>query len=407
MSDNYSRSAVGIICEYNPFHSGHAFQIEETKRTVGLSSPVVCVMSGNYVQRGENAFFFKEARVRAALKGGADLVLELPSVWAMSSAEHFASAGVGILKECGVVSRISFGAETADSGRLSEIASVLSSPCLEEKMKELMKGGISYGNARTYAAESILGAECPELRNPNNLLGIEYLRAACRLNADLSPVCIKRKGSGHDSEEGDGLSASYIRKALKKGETPSGLLPSEFSDVFSEEFEKGRAPFNADALDTAILSRLRLMKADSIRNAPDVSEGLENKLLSAIYKASSVEEIVSLCSGRRYTAARIRRIVFSLALGITKADAALPLSYIRILGANENGIALLREMDKVSSLPIISKSSHIKALGPEANRIFELECAGTDLLSLACPNREERSSGREWRFSPIIIKEKK
>jgi len=233
----------GIISEYNPFHMGHKHHIDQTRSMLGDDTGIVCVMSGNFVQRGEPAAFTKNARAQCAIHGGADLVLELPIPWALSSAEGFARGAVGVLGATGVVSHLSFGSESGSVEPLDRAARVLLSPEMDVIIRELLPQGMSYAAARQQAAERIAGEPLPQLRSPNDILGIEYIKALYEQRLPIKPITVKRVGAGHDQSGGGDLpSASELRKRLLRGESVIGNMPSESAKVLEREIHQGRGP---------------------------------------------------------------------------------------------------------------------------------------------------------------------
>lgn len=350
----------GIICEYNPFHKGHKYMIEQIK---GENDAVVCVMSGNFVQRGEFAVYNKFERTRTALENGADLVIELPCAYALRSAEGFARAGVELLEATNVVERIAFGVECDSIDELYALAKKIKD-CDGEIKKELKKG-ISYPAAR----KNVLKSDLLDL--PNNILALEYICAA-----SLPCTAIKRIGAGHDSD--DSLySASAIRKTLSQDKICS-----------------------MKNCERAILSKLRTMTPDDFLKIEDVSEGLENRLAEAVRASTGIDEIYDRVKTKRYTHSRIRRIILKSYLGITR-EYTESVPYIRILGFNEKGREILAKMKKQAKLPVISRYSDIVNLDDYGKRLFELECKCTDLYNLGYKN--PLPCGTEQRERVVIL----
>lgn len=395
----------GIISEYNPFHMGHKHHIDQSRALLGGSCGVVCVMSGNFVQRGEPAAFTKNARAECAIRGGADLVLELPLPWAISSAEGFARGAVGILNACGVVSHLSFGSESGDVDVLDDIAKLLLDHKLNDIIKDALAEGMPYAAARQTAAEKLAGKSLPEMRSPNNILGIEYIKALYEQRSAIKPITVARIGAGHDQPGGgDFPSASELRKRLGKGESVFGNMPADCARVLEREMHHGRGPVMSTALDTAIISRLRMLPQSVYEALPDGGEGLGLRLCRAAKSEVSVDAVIASAATKRYALSRLRRMVMCAALGIKSgAGEAMP-PYIRVLAANEKGCAILKEMKKRALLPVITKPAEINSLDAEARECFALEAAATDLFVLGFSAREERKGDRDYRISPIIIK---
>ncbi|MBO5976753.1 MAG: nucleotidyltransferase family protein [Oscillospiraceae bacterium] len=395
----------GIISEYNPFHMGHKHHIDQTRALLGEDSGVICVMSGNFVQRGEAAAFTKNARAECAIRGGADLVLELPLPWAISSAEGFARGAVGILDACGVVSHISFGSESGNVDVLDDIAKLLLAPELDAIIRDNLSEGVSYASARQMAAEKLAGKALPEMKSPNNILGIEYIKALYDLRSAIKPVTIPRIGAGHDqSGGGDYPSASELRKRLGRGESVLSNMPAECTRVLEREMHNGRGPVMGGSLDTAIISRLRMLPSETYEALPDGGEGLGLRLCRAAKTEVSVDAVIAAAATKRYALSRLRRMIMCASLGIKSgAGDGLP-PYIRVLAANEKGCAILKKMKEKASLPVITKPAEINSLDREAKECFALESSATDLFVLGFSAREERKGDRDYRISPAIIK---
>lgn len=245
--------AVGIVAEYNPFHSGHRYQIRKIREIFGAETPVAAVMSGDFVQRGEAASYDKFTRAEAAVRGGVSLVIELPLPWSLSSAESFARGGVGLLGAAGVIDALSFGSESGDLSALEKTAAVLDTPEFAEALKRELIGGTPFAAARARAARALLGESAAVLDTPNDLLAVEYIRAAAKLGYIFDYTPVRREGSTHD---GAG-SASELRALLRAGESLAGRVPGEVWEVLRRADEAGHGFVSPESLRTAYLSRLR------------------------------------------------------------------------------------------------------------------------------------------------------
>lgn len=395
--------AVGITAEYNPFHFGHARQLRQALERSGAEAAVVC-LSGDFVQRGECALLSKAARAEAAVRCGASLVLELPLPWCMASAEGFARGGVSLLAATGVVDSLSFGAECDDPAALRELAASLDSPELGEHLRGELQSGCSFAAARERAVGALIGAErAVLLREPNNILAVEYLRAASRCPEIKNVYAVPRRGSVHD---GTG-SASQLRERIAAGGSVEKLMPEASFAVLQRELAAGRSPVTMPQLEQALLSRLRLCTREDFLRCPDVSEGLENTLYSAAQEAPDWESLLTGCKSRRYALARLRRVLLSAALGVERGMNAPPPPYLRVLAADEKGTALLHEMRERAALPVIVKSVGGRELPGEAGRVFALTAAARDLYALGFPSPQERQGGADWRLTPYIMKERR
>ena len=368
---------VGIVAEYNPFHAGHRYHIGETRRRLSGDCAVVAAMSGNFVQRGDCAILDKWTRARMALEGGADLILELPTLWAASSAEHFAYGAVSILKAAGV-DTLSFGSESGNSENLKAIAAVLDSEPFQSALKGYLAQGLPFAVCRQRAVENLLGKEIAvHLSSPNDNLGVEYLKAARRLGFDPDVVAVPRVGAAHDGGSHPQYpSASHVRKLILDGEiaveNPAALRYNE----------------------RGVLTRLRSMTPEELALLPDSGEGLAIRLYEAVRKADTVEQVCDLAKTKRYAHARIRRMVLWAALGLRESDRPAQVPYLRVLGANERGRAVLKAIPE--DVTVITKPSHGKGIP-----LMELEARCTDFYGLCRENITP--CGGEWSTSPVIL----
>lgn len=378
---------TGIVAEYNPFHKGHEDMINRCRS--GGATHVVAVMSGNFVQRGSVAIMDKRSRAAAALQGGADLVVELPVPWAVATAERFAYGGVSVLNALGCVDLLQFGAECTDRQQFLTVEQALRNPATDARIKEELEGGISYPVARANAVEALLGAEqAAFLNGPNNILGLEYVKSLQKLQSKMDFCPVPRSGSEHDALKitGEFASASALRIRLERGDKSAyDYMPDASVKLFEEQKRVGRAPVVQDESERAILSRLRMLSARDIAAAPDVSEGLENRIYNAIQSATSLEELYDIIKTKRYTHSRIRRIITALYLGLTADVNQLEVPYIRVLGFNERGRELLKVAKETATLPIVTKVAQFNTLSPEARQVFDYECRATNLYNLATP----------------------
>lgn len=385
---------IGIVAEYNPFHTGHAWHIQETRRQFREETAVVAVMSGNWVQRGECAITDKWTRTEMALAGGVDLVLELPTVWSTASAEGFARGAIALLAATGVVDVLSFGSECGEIPPLRALARCLNSPDFSQALRRELGPKKSFAQCRRQAASHLLGEDTAALLDlPNNNLGVEYLRF---LPPDMEAVTIPRRGAGHDSPaEGDGFpSASLLRQKLRAGEV-TGVSP------FLSLPWKGEAA-NMKHLERALVARLRSMTLAEAEALPDSGDGLAARLLYAARQTASLEELYALTKTRTYTHARVRRLALYALLGLREADRPAVPPYIRVLGFTRRGRDVLREMNQRATLPFSVKPAHIPRFSPEAQALFALEERFTDLYSLCFPT--PRPGGLEWTTNPVVIK---
>ncbi len=398
-------SIIGIVCEYNPFHNGHEYQIKKSREIVEEDAGIVCVMSGDFVQRGEAAVFSKFARAEAACRCGADLVIELPLPWALSSAETFARGAVSLLAQI-KADVLSFGSEHGELPELERIAETLLDKGFGERTAEILahSANISYAAARQRALEERLGGAAELIESPNNILAVEYLKAIRTLGAELKPITVKREGAAHDgSGEGRYRSAAALREMLQKGEDISAFVPERAREVYEKEIIQGRL-IHRDKLETALLSRLRMFDAEYFESMRDAGNGAGRRLYEAVRREAGLDAVLDAAKTRRYPLARMRRICMCAALGIDREAAdGLP-GYARVLVANERGCALLARLRGKTEVPLITKPASVREIDGAVRKVFALGAAAHDLYVLGYGNNEEKKCGNDWRSGPKIVK---
>lgn len=363
-----------VICEYNPFHKGHKYLLD-AMRADGCEC-IVAVMSGSFTQRGDVAVCSKFQRAEDALKGGADVVIELPAVYAVASAQRFAKGGCHIIKSLGSVDRVYFGSECGDIEILRSAAKATEDEKVNDIVKKLMQEGEYYPSALQKAVGEIYGEEIAAIiKSPNNTLGIEYMK--CLEDSGIEVRTVKRTGVEHDSDEtmDDFASASKIRELIRKDERYQNFVPEKSKEVNNPAFtEYG---------ERALLYALRKLSADDIKKLPDVTEGLENRIYDAVRTKSNIEEILTEIKTKRYTHARLRRILTCAMLGITKELQDRDVPYIRILGFNSCGEILIRELKDTCPLSmIINVAKGYGELSEDAQEIFDIDIAATDIRTV-------------------------
>lgn len=391
--------AVGIVSEYNPFHKGHALHITATKES--LDKPVIAIMSGNFVQRGDFALMRKHARAEAAVRGGVDLVLELPAAQALLSAEGFASAAIGALAATGLVDTISYGSECGDTTALREISQVLLSFDFDVALQKELPRGESFARARQNALASLIGEEkAALLSEPNNILGIEYEKNCLALGLDS--FTIPRIGAAHDGKTRDGIaSASRIREGIAADRDMTPYMTGSTSTILLQERLKGLAPAHVRLAERAILSKLRSMNEEDFAPYDEGSEGLYHRFAVAAAECRSVDDLLQWVKTKRYTMARLRRMLVRIYLGLDRYESTVP--YLRVLACNDTGRALLKEMKTTALLPVITKPAEGRTLVEPAREAFAKECRCTDLYALACPI--VLPGGSDWVTNPVILSE--
>lgn len=362
-------TVLGIIAEYNPFHNGHFYQIEEAKKQTGAKY-VVAVMSGNFTQRGNTSLIDKWAKAQMALENGVDIVLELPTIYSVSSAENFAEGAIKILDSLKIVDTLCFGIETADFAALNNIANVLYSEPKEyiAILNHELGKGISYPKARENALMMYLNdikRYANILSGSNNILAIEYLKALRRLKSDMTPFSIQRKKVYYNDERiiDEFASSTAIRKliATEQYAEVRKVVPMSSYMLLKEKIEKGNFVIDIIKFEKEILYNLRKMTVKQIAELPDVTEGLEYAIKNAANSCNSLLELVNIIKSKRYTQTRIQRILVYALLGITKKDMANARKvtpYARVLGFNKNGREMLSDICSIN--PRINMITSVK-----------------------------------------------
>lgn len=357
---------AAVVCEYNPFHSGHLYHLNKTRELTGCDG-IVAVMSGNFVQRGEAAIFSKETRAKAAAECGADLVLELSPFFAIQTAEIFAANALKIITSIPEIKWISFGVEEDSEEGIKRAFHILSKEgeAFSHLLKEELAKGCSFPAARQVVFEK-MGEEdaAKALKKPNSILAIEYLKAIKKFGSSVEPVFIKRKATEHDSQtEADGFaSASLIREILRSDNSEKSYL---FVPKEAFEFYKNKKPFKSEAFEKAVIANLIKMPAEELAKIADVSEGLENRIKTLAEKCENLSQLADMIKTKRYTHSRIRRILVSSYLGIYDSEKYTTPPYAKIIEFNSCGRKILNKIKKTSKIPIIKNMKAIKATKDE------------------------------------------
>ena len=391
---------LGIVAEYNPFHNGHLYHIQKTKEMTGAKF-VVCVMSGNFVQRGNTSIVDKWTKTQMALASGIDLVLELPTIYSVSSAESFAQGAMKILDNLGIVDTVSFGTETDDFAALNNIATIITEEPKEyvNMLKEELKQGVSFPKAREQALIKYLNDDVRYkdiLNSPNNILGVEYLKALKQLKSKITPIAIKREKVYYNDNVivDDFASATAIRKLVTNKEFASLLkvVPRVTYETLIKEYEVGNVVLDIQRFEKEIFYTLRRMSVNEIAELPDVSEGLENTIKNAANFCNNIKDFINMVKTKRYTQTRIQRILLFALLGITKKDmqaAKKVVPYARVLGFNEKGKLLLSgisqnnpKMNVITSVKRFMDNNTNKTY----KRMLEIDIFATDVYTLGYRN---------------------
>ena len=407
---------TGIIAEYNPFHNGHARMIEAVRQRLP-GTAVIALMSGSFTQRGEPAILDKWQRAMAAICGGCDLVLELPFVFAVRSAQDFARGAVLLLERLGIATHLAFGIEHDDIQGLQHCAKMIDAPCLQEKIHAGLQEGHSYAEALTEALAAETGMEKATLKQPNTILALEYLRSLHLTGSSMEPVPIQRQGAGHKDTDllGSISSASAIRKEAQKNspawdELKTALPPASFDALW-----KDRNSFpQADMFHKLLLSSLYRMNLPQLREIHGINEGMEHRILSAAREALSLPALLDGIASRRYPRSRIQRVLAHLLFGFaweqaSSFDRCGP-QYVRVLAFNDTGRMLLRGIRNRNRLPLITKTSRFLRSAdlsrlpddlPSLQRMMRFDCLGTDMRELCRPI--PIPCGKDFLQSPLYM----
>lgn len=388
-------NVVGIVAEYNPFHNGHAYHIGQAKK-ITRSECALVLMSPNFVQRGAPALINKWDRTRMALLGGADLVIELPTIYAASSAEFFSHASISLLDQSKIVNRLCFGGESNHIALLTQVAEILSNE--PKGYKELLKSQLDLGQSFPAARAKALEIYCknPEInrliKSPNNILGIEYLKALQKLDSPMVPYVLERKGAGyHDPHlTGEMASATAIRKAISQGlkEKLPALMPKSSYDLLYGQSAQEKFLELKD-LSAYLSYRLLFSSPEDLRGIIGIREGLENRILRVFGETQKIEEMIPLIKSKRFTQTAIQRILLNIILHLEKEDlnhfqeAGGP-QYIRVLGFKKSSDHLLARLKENSSLPLVMNlSKDYQNLPPLGQKMLDLEIRSTNIYSSA------------------------
>ena len=380
---------LGIIAEYNPFHNGHLLHLTKSKEETGAEYSI-CIMSGNFVQRGNTSIVNKWVKTEMALNSGIDLVLELPTVYSISSAENFAEGAIKLLNSLKIVDTVSFGSENSDIDILNRISGILYEEPKQyvEFLNEELKKGLSFPKARENAILLYLNDQKYSniLNQPNNTLAIEYLKALKKYKSHIMPIAIKREKAFYNSNciVDEYASATAIRKMIATGQFSDiqKVMPKSSYALLADELRKGHYVLDLSKFQKEIIYNLRKMSVEEIAQLVDVSEGLENAIKNAANSSNNLVDFVNIVKSKRYTQTRIQRILIYALLGITNSKMlafkkAVP--YARVLGFNENGKQLISQIAKKNKKVQIVTSVK-KYMDVSKNKVLK-EMLETDILA--------------------------
>ena len=381
---------IGIICEYNPFHNGHLYQVEKIREEFGEDANIIAVMSGNYVQRGGVAIADKGLRAKCAVLSGVNLVLELPFPFSMSSAEYFARAAVHILTEIGCVDYISFGSESGSLDALKKTAELMLTDeflkALEGLSEDSEKRKLGHAALCEIALRELAGDAEVVSFTPNNILAIEYIKAIISLDSPLKLHTVKRAFSSFSDESfvpGSIQSATAIRKSISEKDISAlEFIPNNTKNIILEAISEGDFPCENEKLDTAVIASLRLNLPSHHEDIHDTSGGLYNRLRDMSFKANTIESLICAAESKNFTKARIRRSLFYSLLGVTSSQLNELPAYTQLLAFDYRGRAMLKTIGKESSFTVLTKPSDTeklpeaalpqKAMSDKADAIFQM-----------------------------------
>ena len=384
---------VGIIAEYNPFHNGHRYQIEQIRKKI-KNAVIVVIMSGSFTQRGEPAILDKFTRAKLAVKGGCDLVLELPFTDSVRSAQDFARGGVNLLKKLGVVDILAFGAEIDDMNLLTKAAEIIDDVSFKNILHDKLNLGVSYSKAICQSLSKITGINEKILRLPNVILAIEYLRVL--KTSSIAPFLIPRISANHNDNElhANISSASAIRKAIYSKDPLWNEIAKTVDNDTLYALQNSELP-SIENLFRPLLIKITCSNKEYLKNIYGMNEGLENKIIDAAHNTGKFTEFVDYIVSRRYTRSRIQRLILNLIIGVNKEQVKIldEVSYARILAFNQYGRELIKSIKTATKIPIITKiAQHItsRAIYNQMQNLklyqqkLTLDIISTDVLSIIC-----------------------
>ena len=397
----YNMKFAGIITEYDPFHNGHATQLQMLRQR-GAETIAVCMSSGA-VQRGGVPLFPESVRVRAALLGGADLVVALPAPYANTGAEAFAAAGVALLTALGC-DTLAFGAEDPDADRLLQAARLLEAPDLSAQLRGYLGQGMTFAAARAKAAEELQPGLSDLLSRPNNILGIEYCKALLAQHSPMQPLALHRLGADHGSVQpgraGQTLlaSASFLRAAVRRGgvEALAPYVPEPAMEVYRHAAAQGLT-MDAGRFSLALLTLLRVGDPARFARVRGVNEGLEHRLSAAVRQASDAEDLYARLKTKRYPHARLRRLALDAAMGVEAGSMPEQPPYLHVLGARRAALPLLRN----AAMPVSTSLSKLEQALPQAENLIKMHNSFTNFSALC--REQTQPMGLAYTAKPVVL----
>ena len=400
---------AAIITEYNPFHNGHKYQVDKISELLGDDTVVIAIMSGNFTQRGEIAIADKTVRAKAAVECGVNLVLELPFPFSMSSAEFFAKGGVYIANALGIVDYLVFGSECGNIRELSDIASIMLSSEYQLYLDSLKNSpdyrDAGYPELCEKALSDIYGKEFSrDFFSPNNILGIEYIKALKSLHSDIEALTIRREGAGYldiINPMAEFQSASAIREEIAcKNLSALDFVPQNAKNIYIKAIDEGKMPSDISRLDLALISFFRLNSPKADLDIHDATGGLYNRLCEMSAEATSISNLTKRTETKKYTTARIRRAIWNSYFGVTSSDIRSMPSYTQVLAMDSTGRAALKRIKKVTDFPVITKPSSYKDMDEQVVKQKEMSNKADSVFALTL---KVANSGRfALTFTPYV-----
>lgn len=400
---------VAVIAEYNPFHTGHAYHIRKIREEFGEESTVIALMSGNFVQRGDIAVADKWVRAEAAVRGGVDLVLELPFPYSAAGAEFYANAAVSLLLSLGGIDVLSFGSETGNLDTLSRICNRMQTEDYKTALASALLEKSSDGYPKI--AEAVYRTLYPDdpaddFFRPNNILATEYLKAIARKGAGILPHTVRRIGADYASTAlvvSEHPSATALRALLLTGDLSAlDFMPPRVADTYRDAICRGICPVDAERLSPAILSFFRLNPTPTVPNLQDATGGLYTRLANKSREATGIASLASLAETKKYTNARIRRAMWYSFFGVTSSEVSNSPSYTQVLALNGRGQSFLKAAKRTATVAILTKPSAIGELPPEAIPGKRRADAADEVAELAMPT--PRAATALLRHTPFLEK---
>lgn len=400
---------AAIITEYNPFHNGHKYQVDKIRELLGDDTVVIAIMSGNFTQRGEIAIADKTVRAKAAVECGVNLVLELPFPFSMSSADFFAKGGVYIANALGIVDYLVFGSECGNIRELSDIASIMLSSEYQLYLDSLKNSpdyrDAGYPELCEKALSDIYGKEFSrDFFSPNNILGIEYIKALKSLHSDIEALTIRREGAGYldiINPMAEFQSASAIREEIAcKNLSALDFVPQNAKNIYIKAIDEGKMPSDISRLDLALISFFRLNSPKADLDIHDATGGLYNRLCEMSAEATSISNLTKRTETKKYTTARIRRAIWNSYFGVTSSDIRSMPSYTQVLAMDSTGRAALKRIKKVTDFPVITKPSSYKDMDEQVVKQKEMSNKADSVFALTL---KVANSGRfALTFTPYV-----